>query len=83
MTEQVTSVNMQSWLDMGWTITSAYIPEVLAPVFWPMPAEDVSLDSEDEADLAVAQKKLLEIEEDPTSLVKGEELRTRLESLET
>lgn len=42
-----------------------------------------SPDPEDEADLEVAQKKLLDLENDPTSLVKGEELRTRLESLET
>jgi hypothetical protein len=83
MNEQTVSMNMQSWLDMGWTITSAHIPEVLEPLLWPVPTEVISLDAEDEMDLATAERRLDEIENDPTRLVKGEELRARLDSLET
>lgn len=41
------------------------------------------MDAEDEMDLATARMRLLEIENDPSRLVKGEELRARLGSLET
>ena len=81
--EQTANMNMGSWMSFGWTVTSAHMPEVLTVPLWPVPAEGLRLDAEDEMDLATARMKLFEVEYDSSRLVKGEELRTRLDALES
>lgn len=83
MIVQTSTTNMKGWMSSGWTITSEHIPEALVPPLWPMIDGELRLDAEDEMDLATARKRLLEIENDPSRLVKGEELRARLDFLET
>ena len=73
---QTANMNMGSWMSFGWTVTSAHIPEVLTAPLWPVPTED-------EMDLATARMKLMEAERDSSRLVRGEELRARLDDLET
>ena len=83
MIAQTSTTNMEGWMSSGWTITSEHIPEVLVPPPWPAIDGELCLDAEDEMDLATARMRLLEIDNDPSRLVKGEELRARLDSLET
>lgn len=83
MITQTATTNMKSWMSSGWTITSEHIPEVLIPPLWPVTDGELCLDAEDEMDLATARMRLLEIDNDPSRLVKGEELHARLDSLET
>ena len=78
---QTANMNMGSWMSFGWTVTSAHIPEVLTAPLWPVPTEGLCV--EDEMDLATARMKLMEAERDSSRLVRGEELRARLDDLET
>ena len=83
MITQTSTTNMEGWMSSGWKITSEHVPEVIAPPLWPVIDEELCLDAEDEMDLATARMRLLEIDKEPSRLVKGEELRARLDSLET
>ena len=83
MIAHTSTTNMEGWLSSGWTITSEHIPEVIVPTSWPAIDGELRLDAEDELDLATARMRLLEIDNDPSRLVKGDELRARLDSLET